>query len=300
MKKKKILSYEKKRQRYGWVFLAPWLIGLLIFFASPIIDSLRYSFCEISLVDGIDLKFLGLRQYKDLFVKDTEFMPALLEAFLTLVRSVPLILAFSLFVAIILNQEFIGRDFARVLFFIPVIVASGVILRMLNEDSVNSSMMYENMNSTLFGATGLQALLTKMNLPTNMVSSLIGVVNGVFEMIWQSGIQILLFLSGLQTIPKSYYETANIEGANVWMAFWKVTFPMLLPTMLVAIVYSVIDSFTYYSNPVMKLIDSAYLENMKFGYASSMSWLYFGLVMIVLAVVFLIFNKFIKQNSSST
>lgn len=296
MKSKKILSYENKRRRYGWLFIAPWLIGLLLFFGRPIIASIQYSFSEITLSDGMVITPVGLEQYKELFFKDTDFLPALLEAFTDLFKTVPLVLAFSLFVSIILNQKFIGRDLARAVFFLPVIVASGVVLKMLNEDAVNSSMMYENMNSTLFGATGLKALLTQMNLPTNIVSSLIGVVNGVFEMVWKSGIQILLFLSGLQTIPRSYYETASIEGANVWMAFWKITFPMLLPTMIVAVVYSIVDSFTYYSNPVMELVNGAYLDDMRFGYASAMAWMYFLMIMIVLAFVFLILGKQANRN----
>lgn len=298
MKSKKILSYEKKRQKYGWLFISPWLIGLLIFFCRPIISSLKYSFSEISLEGGLNTTFIGISQYNELFFKDTEYLPALLEAFKNLIQTVPLVLAFSLFVAIILNQDFIGRTFSRALFFLPVIVASGVVLQMLNEDAVNSNMMYENMNTTLFGATGLKVLLTQMNLPTDIVSSLVGVVNGVFEMVWKSGIQILLFLSGLQSIPGSYYETANIEGANVWMAFWKITFPMLLPTLLVAVVYSIVDSFTYYSNPVMELIDITYLEKLRFGYASAMSWLYFVLIMVILAFVFFVLGKFIKRNTA--
>lgn len=296
MKSKKILSYEKKRQRYGWLFIAPWLIGLVLFFGRPIIASIQYSFSEISLVEGLQTTFIGMAQYHELLFKNTDFLPALLEAFTDLFKTVPLVLAFSLFVSIILNQKFIGRDLSRAIFFLPVIVASGVVLKMLNEDAVNSSMMYENMNTTLFGATGLQALLTQMNLPTNMVSSLIGVVNGVFEMVWKSGIQILLFLSGLQTIPKSYYETANIEGANVWMAFWKITFPMLSPTLMVAVVYSIIDSFTYYSNPVMELVNAAYLDDMRFGFASAMAWLYFAMIMVVLAAVFLVLGKYANRN----
>jgi ABC-type sugar transport system permease subunit len=298
VKSKKILSYEKKRQKYGWLFISPWLIGLLIFFCRPIISSLKYSFSEISLEGGLNTTFIGISQYNELLFKDTEYLPALLEAFKNLIQTVPLVLAFSLFVAIILNQDFIGRTFSRALFFLPVIVASGVVLQMLNEDAVNSSMMYENMNTTLFGATGLKVLLTQMNLPTDIVSSLVGVVNGVFEMVWKSGIQILLFLSGLQSIPGSYYETANIEGANVWMAFWKITFPMLLPTLLVAVVYSIVDSFTYYSNPVMELIDITYLEKLRFGYASAMSWLYFVLIMVILAFVFFVLGKFIKRNTA--
>ena len=206
----------------------------------------------------------------------------------------PLILVLSLFIAILLNQDFHGRVLARAVFFLPVIVASGVILTLFSQDSYATGMMSTNTETALFGAYGLEALLNKMNLPGNVVSGLTGVVNGIFDIVWQSGIQILLFLSGLQSIPGSFYEAASIEGANGWLSFWKITFPTLMPTMLVAIVYSIVDSFTYYANPVIELIQTTYTGNMRFGYASAMSWVYFAFISVVLALVFLIIGRRVK------
>lgn len=293
----KTRSYERSRKISGIVFISPWLIGLAVFFIRPILSSLYYSFCEVGIDKGIVTSFIGLAQYKELLTQDTEFLPALFDAFKQLVTDVPLILALSLFISLLLNQEFHGRTLARAVFFLPVIVASGIVLTLFSQDSFASGMMSENSNSALFGAYGLESMLQKMNLPSDIISGLTGVVNNVFNIVWQSGIQILLFLSGLQSIPQSFYEAASIEGANGWLSFWKITFPTLMPTMLVAIVYSIIDSFTYYANPVIQLIDTAYLGNMRFGYASAISWMYFLFIMIILALVFLFVGRSVKYRS---
>ncbi len=287
-------SYEKSRGRIGIWFISPWLIGFVVFFIRPILQSFIYSFSNVTINNGIQKEFIGFSQFHELFFKDTEFLPALLEAFEQLFKTVPLVLALSLFVALLLNQKFRGRTFARAVFFLPVIVASGIILKMFNQDSYASGMMNENTETAMFGAYGLEALMIKMNLPSGIITGLTDFVNDIFDVVWQSGIQILLFISGLQSIPASYYEAASIEGANGWLAFWKITFPTLTPTLLVAIVYSIIDSFTYYANPVIKLIQDTYLGDMRFGYSSAMSWMYFLCIAVILALVFLLVGRQVK------
>ncbi len=290
----KRISYEKSRNKIGIWFVSPWLIGFVVFFIRPIVESFIYGFSNVTIDNGIKKEYLGFQHFQELFFKDTEFLPALLDAFQHLFKTVPLILALSLFVALLLNQEFRGRTFARAVYFLPVIVASGIILKMFNQDSYASGMMSENTETAMFGAYGLEVLMTKMNMPSGIITGLTGFVNDIFDVVWQSGIQILLFLSGLQSIPMSYYEAAKVEGANGWLSFWKITFPTITPTMLVAIVYSIIDSFTYYANPVIKLIQETYLRDMRFGYSSAMSWMYFLCISIVLALVFLLIGRQVK------
>lgn len=297
MKKVGNKSYEQMRSRPGYVFILPWVIGFLIFFITPIIKSLIYSFSDVSVSDGIQVVWKGFEPYKELLFKDVDFLPALLDSFKQLFSDVPMILAFSLFVALLLNQEFHGRTLARAVFFLPVIFASGIIMSIFSRDSYASGMMAENTEAALFGAYGLEALLNKMNLPSNIISSLTGAVNNIFDIVWQSGIQILLFLSGLQAIPHSYYEAASVEGANAWLSFWKITFPTIMPTLLVAIVYSIVDSFTYYANPVILLIQTTYLGNFRFGYANTMSWIYFLCIVVILLLVFLILGRRTKDRN---
>lgn len=295
MAKKRVSSYERTRGRHGLVFILPWLIGFVVFFLRPIINSFKYSLSDVSIDGGIVTKYIGFSLYNELFFKDTDFLPALFDACKQLLMNVPLVLALSLFIALLLNQKFHGRTIARAVYFLPVIVASGIILTMFSQDSYAGNMMASNTDTALFGAYGLENLLNKMNLPGDIVSGLTTVVNNIFDVVWQSGIQILLFLSGLQSIPTSFYEAASIEGANGWLSFWKITFPTLLPTILVGVVYSIVDSFTYYANPVIKLIQTTYLGNMRFGYASAMSWVYFVFIIIVLALVFFFIGKPAKE-----
>ena len=172
----KTRSYERSRKISGIVFILPWLIGLAVFFIRPILSSLFYSFSEVNIDNGIVTSFVGVDQYRELLTKDTEFLPALLDAFQLLITDVPLILALSLFIALLLNQEFHGRTLARAVFFLPVIVASGIVLTLFSQDSFASGMMSENSNSALFGAYGLESMLQKMNLPGDLISGLTGVV----------------------------------------------------------------------------------------------------------------------------
>ena len=157
-------SYEKSRGKIGIWFISPWLIGFVVFFIRPIVQSFIYSFSNVTISNGIKKEFIGFSQFHELFFKDTEFLPALLQAFEQLFKTVPLILALSMFVALLLNQKFRGRTFARAVFFLPVIVASGIILKMFNQDSFASGMMSENTETAMFGAYGLEALMIKMNL----------------------------------------------------------------------------------------------------------------------------------------
>ena len=287
-------SYEKSRGRIGIWFISPWLIGFVIFFIRPILQSFIYSFSDVTFNKSIQKDFIGFSNFHELFFKDTKFLPALLEAFEQLFKTVPLVLALSMFVALLLNQEFRGRTFARAVFFLPVIVASGVILKLFNQDAYASGMMNENTETAMFGAYGLEALMVKMNLPSGIITGLTDFVSDIFDVVWQSGIQILLFISGLQSIPASYYEAASIEGANGWLSFWKITFPTLTPTLLVAVVYSIIDSFTYYANPVIKMIQDTSLVDMRFGYSSAISWIYFLCIAVILSLVFLLVGRQVK------
>ncbi|MBE6903883.1 MAG: sugar ABC transporter permease [Ruminococcaceae bacterium] len=297
MKIKSRSSYEKRLERYGIMFILPWLIGLVLFFIKPIAYSLYYSFSSISFgADGIESAWIGFKNYNEIFFENTEYLPALLDAFKNIVSEVPLILAISLFLGLILSKKFIGRTFSRVVLFLPVIIASSIVITLLKNDIFAQNIMKGDVNSTLFNATGITSMLNNMNVPSKITEALTGVINNIFDLIWQSGIQILLFLSAIQSIPKSFYEAAQIEGANAWISFWKITFPMLLPTVLVATVYSIIDSFTGYDNPVIKLIDVAYKENMRYAYASAMSWGYFVLIMIVLALVFFFVGRNTKHS----
>lgn len=269
------------------MFILPWFIGFVFFFAKPFAQAVLYSFGEVSFPDGggIHLQLSGFQNYKDAFIADSKFPRALWESLGGLLADVLIILAFSLFVALILKSKFRGRTAVRAIFFLPVIIASGVVLDLLNNNDMASLLLSGDRNSILFDSGGMNDWLIPMGL-----GPLIEVVQNIFDMSWKSGIQILLFLAGLQTISPQMYEVANVEGATAWEKFWKITFPLLTPILLLNVVYTIIDSFTDFSNQTMRIIMD-YAQHMRIGYGSALAIIYFVIVFLVAGGAYLLISK---------
>ena len=290
-KRNRPLSYERKKSIAGYLFVAPWIAGTIIFFLIPIVQSVIYSFGKINLEDvGYSVTLVGFKNYVKIFVEDAEFLPKALAAIRDMVLHTPIIVLFSLFIAILLNQRFIGRTAARVIFFLPVIIASGAVISIINGDVFADIVMQGASSSQLFRSEFLNAVLVESGLNQSIVNTLTSTVDSLFELIWKTGIQVLIFLAGLQTIGVSMYEVAKIEGATAWELFWKVTLPMISPMLLINVIYTIIDSFTDYSNSVMSYINT-FTTNMKLELGSAMVWSYFASIIIVLGVTYFVLNK---------
>ncbi len=279
----------------GFFFISPWVFGLLVFFLYPLIQTLIYSFHDVSFMQEGGLEFKPLTEnlfehYLFAFTKDSDFLQLFWKTIQEMLLLSPCIVIFSLFIAVILNQKFIGRTFMRAMFFLPVIVATGVITAIISQ-SLTEIARGGSSESSIFNSTVLANMLIESGIPDSIVDMLTTVINNVVDLVWKSGIQILLLLTGLLGISPTYYEVAQVEGATKWESFWKVTFPLILPYLLVTLVYTIIDGFTRYDNQVMRYIVDVNYQGVRFSYASPLYWLYFIVALIMIAVVYVVISK---------
>ncbi len=288
----KPLSYEKKKKIYGLMFVLPWLIGFILFFAIPFKDSIQYSFSKLEASpDGFRITFIGLTNYKYALFNDPNFIVEAVNSLKDLIK-IPLIIVYSLCFALLLKGEFKGRGLVRAIAFLPVIIGSGVLMQILRED-VFSQGIKGSSTTYLFSSGGLDSLFISMGLSQGILNFINQIVNAIFDLTWSSGVQILLFLSGLHNIPEYVYEASSIEGARSFEQFFKITLPMLTPMLLLNIIYSIIDMFSDYGNKIVRMIYSAAFDDVKLGYASALSIIYFTMVIIVLSLVYMFLKKHI-------
>lgn len=295
-KARKKLAYEKKKALYGYGFIALWMIGTICFFLIPLVKSLWYSFNEVSIGEGkMITEWVGLDKYDYVLTVDENYADYLKDTLLETLWKTPLVLIFSLFIAVILNQKFKGRTFARAIFFLPVIIATGPVYKIINGDMDSTGNTGAGQFSTMFSTDlvgELMQFLGIYGLSDNMSDLIQTVADNIFGIVWSAGIQILIFLAALQNIPPSAKEAAQMEGATAWEYFWKITFPYVSPFILANLIFTVIDSFTSPTNLVMGRILKM-KEGWFFGEASAMAWIYFGIVLIAIAIITVIVNKFI-------
>jgi len=292
-KDKRTLSYERKKSLYGYGFIFPWIIGFILFFLRPLISIVSFSVSKINYLDiGYDLEYIGIAQYLRAFLEDPDTLRMMTQSFSDMIIDTPVIIIVSLCVAVILNKKFVGRTVARTIFFVPVIVASGIVISILKGDIMSSTMLAGQKSSVLLQVSGLRGIMMEMGLPDQVIKIITDTSNGIFDLLWKSGIQILLFLAALQTISPSLYEASAIEGATEWDNFWKIMIPMVSPMILIALVYSIVDSFTDYNNLFMRKI-TGLTTNLSIEYSSALSLIYFVFVMIFVIVVYKIVSRFV-------
>lgn len=295
-KKHRRLPYEKRRSLYGYGFIGLWLAGTLIFFLIPLGKSLWYSFCEVSVDPGsLVTEFKGLEKYRYVLWEDEKYTLFLEKTLLETLWKTPLILIFSLFIAVLLNQKFRGRALARAIFFLPVIIATGPVFRIISGDMETTGNSGAEQFSTMFSTDlvgRLMQFLGVYGMSDKMTDIVSAVADNIFGIVWSSGIQILLFLAALQNIPPSAKEAAQLEGATGWEFFWKITFPYVSPFILANLIFTVIDSFTSPMNSVMNRI-IAVKNEWAFGEASAMAWIYFLIVLAAIGVVAFAVNRLI-------
>ena len=290
------MGYEKRKSMYGYGFIAIWFVGALVFFMVPLVQSFLYSFQDIRPdTGGMVGGWVGLEKYNYALNVDPNYRQYLVSVLQATLWKTPLILVFSLFVAVILNQKFKGRTFARAVFFLPVIIATGPVFNIINGNMASTGNSDASQFSTMFSTDLLGELMEFLGIygiSDSVQSTIETISDNIFGIVWNAGIQILMFLSALQNIPVSAKEAAQIEGATAWEYFWKITLPNVSPMILTCFIFTIIDSFTDPNNAVMGRISDLQMD-WKYGEASAMAWIYFSIVLVAIGIVTLILNKFI-------
>ena len=293
MKKKKKMALTTKRAITGFIFITPWLIGFLWFYARSLFMTIQFSLSKLSVMPGggYSLEFVGLENYIYAFRGHGTFKQILTTSIGNMLIDVPLITFFSLFMAILLNQKFKGRTLVRAIFFLPVIINSPAIndamesARALMAGGLSgaSAEMAEAAASSGVGLQYYIEMFDTLGLPMGILDYVAGAVARISEIINASGVQIIIFIAALQSISGSMYEVAKIEGATTYETFWKVTFPMVMPHIITNVVYTVVDSFAD-----SKVVDLAYevaFTQLNYGLSSTFSLVSTVITCLILVVV---------------
>ena len=316
-KRKRAASLDKRKAHAGWIFVLPFVVGFVLIYLPIIIDSIKFSFSEIKTIinpmggssgyqlliptgsDGSPDIFFN---YKKALFEDPDYVRTLISGIKQLILEVPSIVIFSLFIAVLLNDKIAGRAAFRAILFVPVILSTGLIESI---DASNNLMEFMDTSDSIDTGTGqstaaqlssaidLEALFANMKVGTGLVEYVASAVDGISNIVNRSGVQILIFLAGLQSISPAIYESCRMDGATTWETFWKITFPMISPMILVNAVYTIIDAFTSESNAVMRLIDAVYGQPGGNVLSAAMSWMYFLVVILILAAVCGIMSLFV-------
>ncbi len=310
LNKKTRISYEKKKKLYGYIFIALWLVGTIYMFIIPLAESVRYSLSKTTTVNAADIannKYEGMTRpgilcewnnfdnYKFIFNTDPDYVPNLIKSLSAMPGDTFMIIVFSLFIALMLNQKFRGRTLARAIFFIPVLVATGPVLAVINGEVTSQGVGEASQFSSLFQIDMVDSFLEFMgfsNISQSFANKLGEIASGLFNLIWRCGIQTIIFLSALQQIPTAAKEAAQMEGATGWEFFWKITFPTISPMILANLIYTVIDVFIDANNPVMVQVLARNLQ-WQYDISTAMAWTYFGIVGVALGIISAIISKFV-------
>lgn len=277
------MNMRKRHIMEGYSFIMLWIVGFMAFMAIPLGRSIYYSFQNLSPSKaGLVAEYVGTQHFRAAFTVDVQFLPLLQSTFTNMLTHVPLVLIFAMTSALLLNRHFRGRMLFRGIFFLPVIIASGTTLKKLMEQGAT--------NLPIFLDYDLYRML-RLFIPGDLLINLLTYADALTMVMWDAGVQTLIFLAGLQTISPALYEAAKCDGATKWESFWKITFPMIMPMILVNTLFTMVSSFTRADNGVMDYINQRVFAENNYGYASALGWIYFVLIFIMIGIVFLLFRR---------
>ena len=274
------LTLSRRRTINGYLFILPWLVGFLCFYVRSLFMTIQFSLSELTMDmvnGGYQLEFVGLENYLYAFTVHGSFKQILTTSVGDMLIDVPLIIFFSLFMALMLNREFKGRTIVRAIFFLPVILNAEAIVDAIEMAtmmvaggvSASSAEMAAEGASGGMGMAYYVDLFGNLMIPKQLLEYIVGAVDRITGIISASGVQIVIFIAALQSIPGSLYEVAKIEGATAYETFWKVTFPMVMPHIITNTIYTIVDAFS--QSEVVKLAYTEAMTNGEYGLSSAFS-----------------------------
>lgn len=289
-------SNSRLNQNVGIVFSLPFIVGLLIFFIPTVFMGMRFAVSEVSVAQGLSLKFTGISNLRYALRVDARYFQLVLSDLGSLLTTLPIVLIFSLFVAVLLNSKVWGKGFFRVIFFLPVIACVGMLAANF------SNLVMQNMTSSaqeteseaLTAMSDITKMLQNLNFSPQLISTVSGAANNIMDIVNRSGVQILIFLAGIQSISPSIYESANVEGASGWEVFWKITLPMISPMMIANVLFTFVDSITRSDTEIVNYVKNMAFSRAEFGYAAAMAWFHYLCLLVMLGILALIVFIVIK------
>ena len=300
-RKPKPVTMQARRARTGYLFILPFIIGFVLFMLKPMIQSLTMSFNRVQRIpgQGFSQTWVGIDNYRHAFLVDPNFNQDLTGEISRMAINTIATLVLSFVIAVILNQDFRGRTLARAIFFLPVILSSGILPGIEKQNEFYD--MMAGVAASVGDASGvnisasLQNLLSTSGVASGLFDVIFQMIDAIYDIVMASGIQIIVFLTGLQAISPSLYEAADVEGCTAWESFWKITFPMVSPLLLVNCIYTIVDFFMKNDNKVMELISEVMYQDFNFGVASAMSWVYFGVALVFILISSFIISRAVKS-----
>ncbi|MFA7529992.1 MAG: sugar ABC transporter permease [Bacilli bacterium] len=271
----------------AYSFIGVWIFGFAVFMAFPLVASLVFSLSNVSVLGtGLEVKPSGFKNFIAIFeIEDGfVFLEKLADFLVELLFRLPIIIVFSIIIAVLLNRKFRGRALFRSIFFLPVIISSGPVINELISQGAGGT--------NIINSYGFITIIEESLNPA-LAKPLVALFSEIIIVFWFSGVQILIILAGLQKIDRSIYEAASVDGAGPWEKFWKITLPALSNLIFVNIIYTVVLLATFSENEViqhirgsMNKIDQNYSY---YGIASAMAWIYFIVILAVLGILALLF-----------
>lgn len=279
MKKRWKMTLLQKRAIVGLLFISPWLIGFFLFYLRSLIMTINFSLSKETLIQGgggYTLDFVGLENFSYIFTKHGSFNEIFTTSMFDMLIDVPLIIFFSVFIALLLNKNFKGRTIIRAIFFLPVILNSEAIQSAIEFSAQMMSGGVSSVSSEIAAEASVGVdmryfieLFEDLAIPETLLDYIVTAVERLSSIITASGVQIVIFIAALQSVPSSLYEVAKIEGATGYETFWKVTFPMIMPLIITNLVYTVVDKFA--NSEVVQLSYTTIFREQNYGLGSAMS-----------------------------